>query len=340
MTEENGPPPNVKPLLEVTDLCKHFQLKGGFFDRSQGVVKAVDGVSFSIMRGTSFGLVGESGCGKTTTSRLIMRVIEPSGGQIAFRDRQEKRFELTALSPRQMRPLRRNIQMIFQDPYASLDPRMTILRIVGEPLRACGLTHRKSREKVAETLRLVGLRPEYMSRYPHAFSGGQRQRIGIARALVTEPDLVVADEPVSSLDVSVQAQVLNLLQDLRARLSLSYLFIAHDMSVVRHFCEMVGVMYVGRLVEVAPRAALFGAPRHPYTEALLSAVPRLGPQRTDKKTLMVGSVADSANLPAGCCFHPRCRYKQAICEQQAPQLRQVGPQHTVSCHFDLPLQGV
>jgi peptide/nickel transport system ATP-binding protein len=324
------------PLLEVTNLSKSFALRGGFFDTSKGVVQAVDRLTLSIARGQTFGLVGESGCGKTTTARMIVRVVEPDGGEIAFWDDELGRLDLCMLSGRQMRPLRRKIQMIFQDPYASLDPRMTVLRIVGEPLRATGCTdQRATRERVAEVLEMVGLRHEYMSRYPHAFSGGQRQRIGVARALATEPRLVVADEAVSALDVSVQAQILNLLRELQGRLDLTYLFIAHDLGVVRYICDVVGVMYLGRLVEVADKASLFRSPRHPYTEALLAAAPRPEPGQPIVHLSAPGTVPAS-----GCPFLPRCRYQKDTCTREAPELRQVAPGHTVSCHFDLRLRGV
>jgi len=324
------------PLLEVTNLSKSFALRGGFFDAPKGVVQAVDKVSLSIARGQTFGLVGESGCGKTTTARMIVRVVEPDGGEIAFWDDELGRLDLCRLSGRQMRPLRRKIQMIFQDPYASLDPRMTVLRIVGEPLRATGCTdQRATRQRVAEVLEMVGLRHEHMSRYPHAFSGGQRQRIGVARALATEPRLVVADEAVSALDVSVQAQILNLLRELQARLDLTYLFIAHDLGVVRYICDVVGVMYLGRLVEVADKASLFRSPRHPYTEALLAAAPRPEPGQPIVQLPAPGTVPAS-----GCPFLPRCRYQKETCAREAPEPRQVAPGHTVSCHFDLSLRGV
>jgi peptide/nickel transport system ATP-binding protein len=333
--------PESPPLLEVRDLTKSYVLRGGFFDTARGSVRAVDRVTFSIGRGRTFGLVGESGCGKTTTARLILRVIEPDAGEIVFRDPEMGRVDLCTLSARKMRPLRRKIQMIFQDPYASLDPRMTVLRIVGEPLRASGLTDlAATRKRVAEVLELVGLRYEYMNRYPHAFSGGQRQRIGIARALATQPHLVVADEAVSALDVSVQAQILNLLRDLQGRLNLTYLFIAHDLGVVRYICDSVGVMYVGRLVEVADKASLFANPRHPYTEALLAAAPRPEPGwRIARRTSSEPVLAADAPAP-GCPYYGRCLYKKEVCAREAPELRQLAPGHTVACHFDLQLTGV
>jgi peptide/nickel transport system ATP-binding protein len=328
------------PLLEVRNLSKAYALRGGFFDTAKGHVQAVDRVSLSIARGQTFGLVGESGCGKTTTGRMILRVVAPDSGEIVFWDEEIGRIDLSKLSNRQMRPLRRKIQMIFQDPYSSLDPRMTVLRIVGEPLRATGaMDLGATRERVAEVLEMVGLRHEYMNRYPHAFSGGQRQRIGIARALATEPRLVVADEAVSALDVSVQAQILNLLRELQGRLNLTYLFIAHDLGVVRYLCDMVGVMYLGRLVEVADKASLFRSPRHPYTETLLAVAPRPEPGEVAARPA-VGEAVPAASTPvSGCPYHPRCRYKKDICVRETPELRQVAPNHTVACHFDLKLTG-
>jgi peptide/nickel transport system ATP-binding protein len=328
------------PLLEVRNLSKAYALRGGFFDTAKGHVQAVDRVSLSIARGQTFGLVGESGCGKTTTGRMILRVVAPDSGEIVFWDEEIGRIDLSKLSNRQMRPLRRKMQMIFQDPYSSLDPRMTVLRIVGEPLRATGaMDLGATRERVAEVLEMVGLRHEYMNRYPHAFSGGQRQRIGIARALATEPRLVVADEAVSALDVSVQAQILNLLRELQERLNLTYLFIAHDLGVVRYLCDMVGVMYLGRLVEVADKASLFRSPQHPYTETLLAAAPRPQPGEVAAQPA-VGEAVPAASIPvSGCPYHPRCRYKKDICVRETPELRQVAPDHTVACHFDLKLTG-
>jgi peptide/nickel transport system ATP-binding protein len=327
--------------LEVRNLTKHFPVKGGFFTRTKGTVKAVDGVSFSIRRGSFFGLVGESGCGKTTTGRLILRVMDPTQGDIWFFPKNEERINLTRLTRKKMTPLRPKIQMIFQDPYSSLDPRMTVQRIVGEPLRAIGLASGSEYlDRVSAAMRQVRLRPETMNRYPHAFSGGQRQRIGIARALVTGPELVVADEPVSALDVSVQAQVLNLLQDLRERFGLTFLFIAHDLGVIRHICDTVSVMYVGKLVEVGERMHLFQTPAHPYTEALLSAIPRPDPKIKAKPGLLRGAVADASNPPSCCLFYPRCRYRKQQCEKQSPLLREVTPGHSVACHFDLDLEGI
>lgn len=330
-------------LLTVKDLYKHYPIKSGFFSQSRGTVKAVDGVSFYIRPGETLGLVGESGCGKTTTGRMVLRVIEPTGGEIRFRERELGWVDLTALKNRQLQPIRKNIQMIFQDPYASLDPRMPLLEIIGEPLTASNLARGNDlKEQVAEAMRLVGLRPEYMSRYPHAFSGGQRQRIGIARALVSHPQLIVADESVSALDVSIQAQILNLLKELQERLYLTYLFIAHDLSVVRHISNRVAVMYVGKLVECSEKKNIFGNPKHPYTEALLSAVPRPDPKRKVERIMLPGDIADPSHPPTGCYFHPRCRYAQEICKTTPPQLEEITTEHFVSCHRarELNLHGV
>ena len=330
-------------LLRVKGLRKHFPIKAGFFSRSRGTVKAVDDVDFYIRPGETLGLVGESGCGKTTTGRMIVRVVEPTAGEIWFRDRDHGMVDLAKLDQKGMKPLRKDIQMIFQDPFSSLDPRMTLLSIVGEPLVSNRLAQgRELEERVADALRMVGLRPEYMNRYPHAFSGGQRQRIGIARALVSNPELVVADEPVSALDVSIQAQILNLLQDLQQQLKLTYLFVAHDLSVVRHISSRVAVMYVGKVVETAAKRELFSHPKHPYTEALLSAVPRPDPRRRLERITLPGDVADPSNPPSGCYFHPRCRYAQAVCQTVAPTLCEICPDHFVACHRanELSLRGV
>jgi peptide/nickel transport system ATP-binding protein len=331
-------------LLEVNNLRMHFPIKRGFLrPKVVGYVKAVDGVSFYIRAGETLGLVGESGCGKTTTGRLILRAYEPTGGEIWFKDRSMGRVNVPALDKKQLRQLRQNMQLIFQDPYSSLNPRMTLLEIVGEPLYVNNVAHgNEMKERVAELLRVVGLRPEYMSRYPHAFSGGQRQRIGVARALALHPQLVVCDEPVSALDVSVQAQVLNLLKDLQEQFSLTYLFISHDLSVVEHISDRVAVMYVGKLVEHAATARLFVNPRHPYTEALLSAVPKADPRLRTEPITLPGEVADPSHPPTGCYFHPRCRYRIERCTTEEPALRQIAQDHFVSCHRaeDVQLAGV
>ncbi len=308
-----------------------------------GHVRAVDGVSFEIREGETLGLVGESGCGKTTTARCILRAIEPTRGQILFRTAAGTSPDILRLSPSELRALRREMQMIFQDPFTSLNPRMTLLDIVGEPLLVHGLNNRRAREeRVAELLRLVGLRPEYMRRFPHAFSGGERQRIGIARALALHPRLVIADEPVSALDVSVQAQILNLLLDLQDELHLTYLFVAHDLSVVKHISNRVAVMYVGRMAELATTDALFSAPKHPYTAALLSAVPEPDPRLRSRRIVLQGEVANPADPPTGCYFHPRFPYAIDICRTHTPAWEEVAPQHFVSCHRaqELQLSGV
>jgi peptide/nickel transport system ATP-binding protein len=321
------------PLLEVTDLKKYFPIRRGFLKRVVGYVKAVDGVNLYIHEGETLGLVGESGCGKTTAGRCIMRAIEPSGGTVLYTDPTLGRINIPDLDENDIRYIRRSMRVIFQDPYASLNPRMTLLEIVGAPLRAMGLYKGKELEdRVAYMLERVGLRPEYMRRYPHAFSGGQRQRIGLARALAPNPKFVVCDEPVSALDVSVQAQILNLLQDLQNDLGLTYLFVAHDLSVVAHISNRVAVMYVGKMVELATTQELFTNPRHPYTEALMSAIPRPDPRPRQKRILLTGEVANPANPPKGCYFHPRCTYVKEICTQVEPTFDEVTPGHFVKCH--------
>jgi peptide/nickel transport system ATP-binding protein len=324
----------AKPLLQIKNLRKFFPVTAGFFRHTVGHVRAVDDVSFDVYDGETLGLVGESGCGKTTTSRCIMRAVAPTSGQILLRRKNEEIVDLAPMTRTELRPLRAEIQMIFQDPFGSLNPRMTLLDNVGEPLLVNGMTNRAERaERVAELLRLVGLRTEFMHRFPHAFSGGQRQRIGIARALSTNPRLVVADEPVSALDVSVQAQVLNLLLELRSRLGLTILFVAHDLSVVRHISDRVAVMYVGQLVELAPTRALFGNPRHPYTAALMRAVPVPDPRVPAAEASLKGEVPSPASPPGGCYFHPRCKFAEARCQQDSPTLREVSPGRFVRCHF-------
>ena len=334
---------NGQILLDVKGLRKFFPIRRGFLRKVVGHVRAVDDVSFFIRKGETLSLVGESGCGKTTTSRCILRAIDPTGGQILFQSGDGTAVDVAALPKGRVRPLRRQMQMIFQDPYSSLNPRMTLLDIVGEPLLVNGVGNRQERmDRVAELLRLVGLRPEYMRRYPHAFSGGQRQRIGIARALALNPSLVVADEPVSALDVSVQAQILNLLMDLQSQLGLTYLFVAHDLSVVKHISDRVAVMYVGRIVEMAETEPIFSHPRHPYTEALLSAVPKPDPRLRSKRMVLEGDVADPANPPQGCYFHPRCRYALDVCRSVTPMLDELEPGHFAACHRagELTLAGV
>ena len=335
---------NAPYLLEVKNLKKYFPIKRGFFARTVGYVKAVDGVSFNIRHGETLGLVGESGCGKTTTGRVIMRAYDATAGEIWFDDQEMGRIDVAKLENQQLKSMRRNMQMVFQDPYSSLNPRMTLLHNVGEPLLVNGIASGKAlEERVAELLRVAGLRPEYMNRYPHAFSGGQRQRIGIARALALNPQLVVLDEPVSALDVSVQAQILNLLQRLQREFNLTYLFVAHDLSVVEHICDRVAVMYVGQLVERAPTAELYTKPLHPYTEALLSAVPKPDPRQRGEPIVLEGDVADPANPPSGCYFHPRCKYSDGTrCVQEAPALREIQPGRTVRCHYagEIELMGV
>lgn len=327
------PKMNEQPLLEVKNLKKYFPIRKGLLRRLAGHVRAVDDVSFAIRKGETLSLVGESGCGKTTTSRCILRALDPTAGQIRYRSNESTVVDLAELPKSRLRPLRRQMQMIFQDPFSSLNPRMTLFDIISEPLVVNNVgTAQSRRERVAELLELVGLPPEFMNRYPHAFSGGQRQRIGIARALALNPALIVADEPVSALDVSVQAQIVNLLLDLQAELGLAYLFVAHDLSVVKHVSDRVAVMYVGKIVEIAETSALFSQPRHPYTEALLSAVPKPDPRLRSQRIILEGEVADPAHPPSGCYFHPRCRYAVDRCKTESPQLNEIEPGHFVSCH--------
>jgi len=330
-------------LLDVQGLKKYFPIRRGLFQKVVGHVKAVDGVNFFIRDGETLGLVGESGCGKTTTGRTILHLLSPTAGEVRFKDPERGWMDVASMSRQELRPIRRNMQIIFQDPFMSLNPRMTVKRIVAEPLIINKIAAgQELTDRVAEILKVVGLRPEYMSRYPHAFSGGQRQRIGIARALALRPKLMICDEPVSALDVSIQAQVLNLLEELQEQFDLTYLFIAHDLSVVEHICDRVAVMYVGKLVEVASTVELFYSPKHPYTEALMAAVPKPDPRQRDRPIKLPGEVASPSDPPSGCYFHPRCRYAKPICSQEEPALREVEKDHWVSCHFaeELSLRGV
>lgn len=334
----------MRPLLEVHNLHMRFPIRRGMFRRTAGHVNAVNDVSFNIHPGETLSLVGESGCGKTTTGRCIARVYKPSSGQILYQAEEQASIDLAELDTQALRPFRREIRMIFQDPFSSLNPRLPILQIVGESLKVNGIASGSELEdRVATLLRRVGLRPEYIRRYPHAFSGGERQRIGIARALALNPRLIVADEAVSALDVSVQAQILNLLQDLQEELNLTYLFIAHDLSVVEHISHRVAVMYVGKIVELASTETLFSNPLHPYTEALLSAVPKPDPRLRNKgvRIRLEGEVADPSNPPSGCYFHPRCPYAQDRCRHEEPAVREIGRDHWVACHFaeELDLRG-
>ncbi len=333
-------PENI--LLEVSELKKYFPIISGFFNKVVGQVRAVDGVSFSLFEGECLGLVGESGSGKTTVGRTLLRAYNPTDGEIRFHHDGEE-VDIARASEDQLKTLRRHMQMIFQDPYASLNPRMTVFDIIGEPLIIHGVKNRTEREtRVRELMQQVGLNPQHLLRYPHAFSGGQRQRIGVARALSLNPRLIVADEPVSALDVSVQAQILNLLQKLRRDLGLTYLFIAHDLSVVGHIADRVAVMYVGKIVEMAPVDRLYAQPAHPYTEALLAAAPPPDPARREAPLLLPGEIADPSAPPPGCPFHPRCRHAQETCRSEVPALREIAPGHQVSCHLadELDLQGM
>ena len=349
---DGGHPASSDSVLVVNELRKYFPVLRGFFRRQVGEVKAVDDVSFHVARGETLALVGESGCGKTTTGRCVMRAIEPSGGSVLFRKRDGEEIEITALTKSDLRSVQQHMGMIFQDPFSSLNPRLTVLEIIGEPFVTRKLigNRRELEERVAQLLRSVRLDPTYMRRYPHAFSGGQRQRIAIARALALDPDFVVADEPVSALDVSVQAQILSLLKELQTELHLTYLFITHNLSVVEYLSDRVSVMYVGQIVELGRTDSIFRRPRHPYTEALLSAVPVVETGKADRRReriILEGDVADPSNVPSGCTFHPRCPYVQDICRVEEPRLVDLaganGSQpHFVRCHFaeELDLQGV
>lgn len=329
-------------LLEVRNLKKYFPMQRGLFRRVVGHVQAVDGVDFFIREGETLGLVGESGCGKTTTGRLILRAIEPTKGEVLFRKDGEM-VNITRLPSNEMKTFRREMQIIFQDPFSSLNPRMTVMDIVSEPLVIHGIAKgSKLKAQVRELLEAVSLRVQHMNRYPYAFSGGQRQRIGIARALALRPKLMVADEPVSALDVSVQAQVLNLLKDLQKKFGLTYLFIAHDLSVVEHISDRVAVMYLGKIVELAPAEELYTNPLHPYTGALLSAVPCTDPDHGKKRIILQGELPSPANPPPGCKFHPRCRYAREACGVEVPEWRDLGGDHWIACHLaeELNLIGI
>ncbi|MBI5294640.1 MAG: ATP-binding cassette domain-containing protein [Chloroflexi bacterium] len=344
-TEAKAKPRN---LLEVKGLKKYFPIQKGLLRKTVGYVKAVDDVNFFVREGETLGLVGESGCGKSTAGRSIIRLYEPTAGDVLFRSRHlggegNGLINLMGLPPDKMKTIRKEISMVFQDPINSLNPRMTVSDIVGEPMFIHGQRMGPETEAViVNLLERVGLRPDHLRRYPHEFSGGQRQRIGIARALSLNPQLVICDEPVSALDVSIQAQTLNLLQDLQQDFNLSYIFVAHDLSVVQHISDRVAVMYVGKVAEIADAEELYSAPLHPYTEALLSAVPKADPLYKSDRIVMQGDVADPSNPPSGCYFHPRCRYAQEVCKLKNPELRELKPDHFVACHRaeELKLEGI
>lgn len=330
-------------LLEVNHLKKYYPIEEGLLKKQVGTVKAVDDVSLYINRNETLGLVGESGCGKTTLGRCILRAIEPTEGEVLFHlEAGKEPINFLKLDKQELQRVRKQMALVFQNPYSSLDPRMTVLQIVAEPMLLNGMSMDEAAPRVAELLEMVGLEEQQMNRYPHAFSGGQRQRIGIARALALNPQFVVADEAVSALDVSVQAQILNLLQDLKESLKPTFLFIAHDLSVIEHVSDRVGVMYVGHLVELAPTEEIYLKPRHPYTEALLSAIPRVDPIHKFNRILLPGEVANAANLPTGCCFHPRCKYCTERCKKEVPEWKEVSTGHYVACHRaeELELTGV
>ncbi len=344
---EQGRQDNI--LLDVRGLTKFFPIQAGLLRRTVGYVRAVDHVSFFVREGETLGLVGESGCGKTTAGRTIIRLYEPTAGEAFFKTRvlsssgEPEMVDLLKLDKQQIHPIRQEIAMIFQDPIGSLNPRMSVFDIISEPMVVHGKgTGPQTEETVVRLLERVGLRPEHMRRYPHEFSGGQRQRIGIARALALNPRLVVCDEPVSALDVSIQAQTLNLLQDLQADFSLAFIFIAHDLSVVQHISDRVAVMYVGKIAEMADAEELYLHPLHPYTEALMSSVPKADPKYHSDRIHMEGDVADPSNPPSGCYFHPRCRYAEEICVKEAPEWRELRPDHFAACHraHELELRGV
>jgi peptide/nickel transport system ATP-binding protein len=336
---------NEEHLLQVKHLKKYYPITQGLFARVTGYTKAADDVSFYIRKGETLGLVGESGCGKTTIGRCIVRAYEPTDGQLLYRMNDGAVVDLAPLDHKEVRPYRKEIRMIFQDPYSSLNPRMTVFEIISEALKVNRMANQREMEgRVEYLLKRVGLRPEYIKRYPHAFSGGERQRIGIARALVTNPRLIVADEAVSALDVSIRAQILNLMEELQDDFDLTYLFIAHDLSVIRHICDRVVVMYVGKVAEIAEGLDVYVNPKHPYTEALMSSVPVSNPRARDRgaRIRLEGEIADPSNPPSGCYFHPRCQYAQDICAREEPELLEVGEGHFAACHFsdELSLRGV
>lgn len=334
---------NNHTILEVKNLKQHFPIRMGLLQKVVGYIRAVDGVSFTLKEQEILGLVGESGCGKTTVGRTILRLYDPTDGEIWYRKADGERVDIARISRKEMKPLRQDMRMIFQDPFSSLNPRFTVKDIIGEPLIIHGIAKGKAMEdRVAQLMMAVGLDPAYMQRYPHEFSGGQRQRIGLARTLSLSPRLIIADEPVSALDVSVQAQVLNLIQELQEKLGLTLLFVAHDLSVVEHVSDRIAVMYVGKIVELAKTTELLMHPLHPYAEALISAVPPADPDIRLDRIIMEGDVPSPANPPPGCIFHPRCHYAKDVCSQEVPELIEVEPGHYASCHFaaELELQGI
>jgi oligopeptide/dipeptide ABC transporter ATP-binding protein len=319
----------METFLAIDDLEVHFPIKKGLFSRTAGYVYAVDGVSLTLEKGETLGLVGESGCGKTTTGLAISRLIEPSGGKVFFQG-----ADISQMTKSELRYLKKQIQIIFQDPYSSLNPRMTVNQIISDPMEIHGIYKgNERRERIAYLLEKVGLSPEQGRRYPHEFSGGQRQRIGIARALALNPDLIIGDEPVSALDVSIQAQIINLLIDLQEEFHLSYIIIAHDLAVVEHICDRIAVMYLGEIVELAAYNNLYSDPKHPYTQALLSAIPVTDPKATKDRIILKGDVPSPINPPSGCSFHPRCAYKMEVCDKDEPELNNVGGNHYVACYL-------